>query len=649
MQALERGDAGDVARIEIERAHDVVLGVGAAAALEEQQRAIQQRARAIGRRGRDGGARRVQAQRGVAAREGGQLGRIVQRSERAPALGEHLAVEAQRLVGLPEARAAQLGEAPQELGARLARARARHLPRRGPRQQLGAALPVADRQQQTLGRRARRRVVGIEIEHGEPGRRALGGIHARALREGGDVAQQAQLLLHVGDEGDGRDGEAQRLGRASRALEATSRRAHERHIGRELGERHEPDVERALELSRGVQQRRALGERAQAIVAHERRRVGLERRRELAAPPDLAQQPRALGAQAAASSPGGAPRSACSSTATAPTGSSSRASVSARRSPRRRRRAGSNSAACAARRSSSRRRGSSSLGATRSRRLVGERERRLGAGVARDGALERRQHGLERLPRAEPRQQALRVQIVPRGRRGVRRQRRRRHGRRGQARVGAPRARERREPCLRGLVGQRAASAAPAARPRGALDEGAPHAQRFLQVAALAQRRLERGRTRRERLRAPRARRSPARCAAPLRPACARGSRAPPSPRRARDRAAHRRSAASPGRAHPGSSRFWPRRRRSRRRPFPRRETGAGRRWCQRRACAIRGASPRPSRDRAPAAASRPTARARARRRRRARVRPPRATRWRARRAPSAAATGTARASARRR
>ena len=444
VQALERRDAGDVAGIEIERAHDVVLGVGAAAPLQEEERAIQQRARAIRRRGRHGGARRVQAERGVAPREGRELGGIVQRPERSAALGEQLAVQAERLVRLAEPRAPQLGEPPQERGARLTRRGAARRRSAGPRPTRAAARRSAPNppsgQQEALGRGARRRVLGIEIEDGEPGRRRLGRVRARALRQRGDLAQEAQLLGHARDALDRRRrrGATTRAGRPvlSRRRRGRAREAADR-PGR-LGERHDPHVERRLELARGVEQRGPLGERAQASSSPTSAAASSasSAAAKLAPAADLA----AAAARAVGCCAGGCPRrqaarrAACSEARRRrPRDRSSRARVSARRSPRRRRRAGLElrRRAC---------RGAEQLEpATREilavddalEQSIGERERRRRARVPRHGAFERGEHGLDGLPRLEPREQPLRVTVVFGGRRGV--------GRR-QGRRDAPRA-----------------------------------------------------------------------------------------------------------------------------------------------------------------------------------------------------------------
>ena len=195
---------------------------------------VEQRPRAVGGRG----ARRRRAPYGGRAwrraARGGQLGRIVQRPERAAALGQHLTVESQRLVGLREPCAPELGETPQQRGARLARGRTgaragRNLAGRGPRQQLGATFPVADGQQQALGRGPRGRVLGIEIEDREPGVAAQPRHWVRAELLGTahrDVAQEAQLLRsrrrHARPR---RDGEAQRLGGPARAFSRRRRAA----------------------------------------------------------------------------------------------------------------------------------------------------------------------------------------------------------------------------------------------------------------------------------------------------------------------------------------------------------------------------------------------------------------------------------------
>jgi hypothetical protein len=262
------------------------------------------------------GATSARALSTASAKSRRQLGRIRERAQPRAERGE-LPVEAQRLVGLAQAFPAQLGEAPDQPALlapvvvtrlalarvavagfvrllRAAGARARHLPR----EQIRAALPVADGAQQPFRRRRRFLVGRGQAQHRQPG---VGGV-ARVGADVGlfaqrrDVAQQRQTARPIGRVIERGDRQRQRFDRPPSRLQPVARGVEHRGRAGKLGERHHAHVERALRLARRLEQIGLLGQHGQARVAEQRARVLLQRRRQLARATERPQEARALAA-----------------------------------------------------------------------------------------------------------------------------------------------------------------------------------------------------------------------------------------------------------------------------------------------------------------------------------------------------------------
>ena len=173
---------------------------------------------------------------------------------------------------------------------------ARHLPG----EQIRAALPVADRAQQALRRGGRLPIGRRQPEHREPGVGRVAGVGAdvRLLAQHRDVAQQRQPARAIGRVIERSDGERQRFDRPSGRFQPRAGVVQHRGRTRKFGQRHHPDVERALRLARRLEQFGLLGQDGQPRVAQQRAGVLLQGRRQLARAPERPEQPRALSTHA---------------------------------------------------------------------------------------------------------------------------------------------------------------------------------------------------------------------------------------------------------------------------------------------------------------------------------------------------------------